>query len=42
MFGPTGSPAHLIAIYKKSLFLLSANSKERISAGTAWGLGIPW
>lgn len=37
MFGPTRSPAHLINIYKKALFLLSANTEARVGLGTGAG-----
>ena len=40
MFGPTGSPAHLINIYKKSFFLLSTKTETLTGAGT--GQGILW
>lgn len=39
MFGPTGSPAHLINIYKKPLLLLSTSAEARIGTGTALGRG---
>lgn len=38
MFGPTGSPAHLIHIYKKSFFLLSTKTETLIGAGTGQGI----
>ena len=40
MFGPTGRPAHLINIYKKSFFLLSTKTETLTGAGT--GQGILW
>ena len=41
MFGPTGSLAHSINIYKKSFFLPSTKTEALIGAGTAMGQGIP-
>ena len=42
MFGPTGSPACLINIYKKLFFLLSTNTEVQISSDSVAGLGVPW
>ena len=39
MFGPTGSPAHLVNVYKESFFLLSTKTEALIGVGSTLDRG---